>query len=107
MSPPATLPEPSSRPVSGLTSPESHYKSKSHRNTALLSKNHSLHIHICVVVIFCSRLVLLRPLNFYQHSVNTSPSHADAQWLVDMSTLAYRCGGSTGIGVELPHLFPV
>jgi len=28
---------------------------------------------------------------------DSSPSQALAQWLVDESTLAYRCGGSTGI----------
>jgi hypothetical protein len=28
------------------------------------------------------------------------PSHACAQWLIGKSTLAYRCGGSTGIGVN-------
>ncbi len=56
MSPPATLPEPSSWPVSGLT------------------------------------------------SLDASPSHAYAQWYIDETTLAYRCGGSTGIGVGSPHL---
>src|SRR5512143_3251461 len=28
---------------------------------------------------------------------NASPSHDCSQWLDDASTLAYRCGGSTGI----------
>jgi len=26
-----------------------------------------------------------------------SPSHATAQWLLDLRTLTYRCGGSAGI----------
>lgn len=44
-----------------------------------------------------SRTVALRPVSGLA-SLDLSPSHDCSQWHDDKPTLAYRCGGSTGIG---------
>ena len=47
------------------------------------------------------RMVARRPVSGLT-SLDVSPSQAVAQWLIDTPSLAYRCGGSTGI-MSLRH----
>jgi len=57
---------------------------------ALKTDNHAPHAHI----------LNLAQGRYPGSQDDLPPSHACAQWPIGKSTLAYRCGGSTGIGVN-------